>query len=141
MKDFTGLCSLNGKDMWTEWGGLLQQGAYEALMTPPGMKDYIENKSRLEHGTQVIATLPRVEERAFSLSIKIRGKDKADYLEKYRLFMQELQGGLLLLRVPALDATFRVLYDSCTKYGNYGLQAGLFSIKFREPNPTLRGDD
>lgn len=134
------LCYLNDKSLWGTWGGLLQRGAYEALMAPPGMKDYIENKSRQEHGTQVIAAHPRMEERSFSISVKIRGNSEADYLTKYTSFIQELQSGMLELRVPALHATYTVLYDGCTKYGNYGLKAGLFSLKFREPNPAKRSE-
>lgn len=133
-----GLCRINKKDMWNTWGGLLQRGAYEALMTPAGMKDYVENKSRQMNGTQVLVSNPRVEERNFSLSIMIRGKDRTQYLSRYQSFMDELQSGLLLLEVPALKTTYKVLYESCTKYGNHGAKAGMFSIKFREPNPKDR---
>lgn len=133
-----GLCSINGKDLWTVWGGLLQRGAYEVLMTPGGLKDFIENKSRLLDGTEVVVNNPKVEERSFSISIKIRGKDEEEYLLRYKSFINELQSGLLKLKIPALQTTFKVLYDGCTKYGNQGKKAGLFNIKFREPNPKDR---
>lgn len=136
--ELSGLCKINGKDLWNVWGGLLQRGAYEALMTPSGLKSFIENKSRLKDGTDVIVKEPKVEERTFSISIRIRGDSEAQYLSRYQSFINELQSGMLRLEVPALKTTYKLLYENCTKYGNCGKKAGLFNIKFREPNPKDR---
>ena len=39
---------------------------------PASMKDFIENKSRLEHGKQVIINNPKVDEREITLSFTTR---------------------------------------------------------------------
>ena len=41
---------INGRNIWSTWGAELMDGALEAILTPPPVKDYIENDSRLEHG-------------------------------------------------------------------------------------------
>lgn len=44
---------INGRNIWSTWGAELMDGALEAILTPPPVKDYIENDSRLEHGIQI----------------------------------------------------------------------------------------
>ena len=45
---------INGRNIWSTWGAELMDGALEAILTPPPVKDYIENDSRLEHGLSLI---------------------------------------------------------------------------------------
>jgi len=132
------LAYINGKDMWTTWGARLEKGAYEALLTPPALKPHIENSSRVTDGTQVMVHNPRVQERDVSLVITIRGKDENDYLTRYKSFVDELQNGWVRLKIPTLKTEYNLLYESCTKFGNYGLKYGKFSLRFREPNPKNR---
>ncbi|GEM_PF-3002094 len=72
------LCYINGFDMWDFCKGLLQRGAYEELLTPTKLKSFIENKSRLQHGTQVLVKDPKIEERTLNLSVMISGENKED---------------------------------------------------------------
>lgn len=113
-------------------------GAYEELLTPTKLKSFIENKSRLEHGTQVLVKDPKLEERTLTLSIMIHGKDEEEYLKNYQAFLQELYKGEIVMEIPKLKQTFYLLFDSCSKYGNYGKKAGKFQLKLREPNPDRR---
>lgn len=133
-----GLAKINGKDLWETWKARLERGAYEALLTPAALKPHVENTSRSMHGTQVLVTNPKLQERDVSLVITIRGKDQAEYLKNYQSFVDELQKGTIRLNVPALNRDFHLIYESCTKFGNYGLKFGKFSLRFREPDPSLR---
>ncbi|MCD8030049.1 MAG: hypothetical protein LUF85_04270 [Bacteroides sp.] len=135
---YSGRCKINTKDLWDAFGGILQRGAYEELLTPTRLKSFIENKSRLEHGTQVLIKDPKLEERTITLSIMIHGKDEEEYLKNYQAFLQELYKGEIVMEIPKLKQTFYLLFDSCSKYGNYGKKAGKFQLKLREPNPDRR---
>jgi hypothetical protein len=44
---------INDKDAYTTWGISMDTSSLSALMTPPPMKEFIENKSRLENGKRV----------------------------------------------------------------------------------------
>lgn len=135
-----GQAYINNKDIWTTWGVSLLSGAYEELLKPCSMKEYIENKSRLEHGTRLIANsaIAKVDERALSFSIFIEGNSVSDYLLKYESFLEELCKGLIVFKVPTLKRSFKLVYTDCSKYGNYGDTKGKFTLKFREPNPKDR---
>lgn len=147
---------INEIDIWT-WGARLEKGAYEALLTPVTLKPHVENKSRLINGTEVLVDNPKVEERTVSFVITMRllppkegedtggseaeraRKEKERFLNQYGLLVAELMKGEVVLRIPALNNTnFKLIYESCTKFGNYGLKAGKFSLRFREPNPADR---
>ncbi|MCD8080142.1 MAG: hypothetical protein LUF04_06945 [Bacteroides sp.] len=132
------LCYINEQDLWLLCKGLLQRGAYEELLTPTKLKSFIENKSRLEHGTQVLVKDPKVEERTLTLSVMIHGDSEEEYLTNYQRFIHELYKGEIKLFVPKIKQTFYLLFDSCTKYGNYGKKAGKFQLKLREPDPSKR---
>lgn len=133
-----GQCYINNQDMFKTWGASLVRGAYEAILTPAPLKAFIENKFRTEHGTRVIPNNPKIEERTVSISIFIEGKDETDYLQKYESFVQELYKGVIRMRISKLKKEFNFLYDGCTKYGDYGLMKGKFTLKLREPNPDNR---
>jgi len=133
-----GLAYINDQDIWTKWGARLQRGAYEALLTPAPLKGYVENKSRMINGTQVLVNNPRVEERSVTFTITIQGRTESEYLQRYHSFVEALQSGWIQLKIPALKLQFNLLYDSCTKFGNHGLRYGKFSLRLREPDPTNR---
>lgn len=52
------------------------------------MKEFIENKSRLEHGKRVIINNPKIDEREITLSFTIEGNSKSDYQAKKGLFLK-----------------------------------------------------
>lgn len=133
-----GVAYINDKDLWTTWGARLEKGAFEALLTPASPKARVENKSRLTDGTQVIVGSVKVEERDLSLVVTLRAATEEEYLQRYASFVNELQAGWIRLRIPKLHTEYNLLFEVCTKFGNYGLKAGKFSLKLREPNPKNR---
>ena len=60
-------------------------GFLDALGASAPMKEFIENKSRLEHGKRVIINNPKVDEREITLSFTIEGSSQSDYQSKKKL--------------------------------------------------------
>ena len=55
-------------------GGIrIGEGFLDVLGASSPMKEFIENKSRLEHGKRVIINNPKVDEREITLSFTIEG--------------------------------------------------------------------
>lgn len=81
---------INNKDSYDNWGISMDTSSLSALMTPPPNKEFIENKSRLEHGKRVIAATPKVDERSLTLTINLTAKNEDEFFEKYDSFCQEL---------------------------------------------------
>lgn len=131
---------LNGKHLYDTWGAQLEDGAPEALLTPPPMKEYITNECAAEHGTRY--TVPAGDvytaKREVQLSFFLEGSDFEEYITRYQSFTATLAGGELSLEVPSIDLTFRLLYISCGKYGHYGKCRAKITAKFVEPNCDYR---
>jgi hypothetical protein len=62
---------INGENAYTTWGVRMGDGFLDVLGASSPMKEFIENKSRLEHGKRVIINNPKVDEREITLSFKI----------------------------------------------------------------------
>lgn len=133
-----GKAYINGADMWDTWGAVLGKGAYESLLTPAPVKESISNKSRIEHGKQVIASNMRVDERDLTISVFVCGKTRLDFLLKYKAFVDQLQSGVIALKVTDLKTTYNLLYLSCSSYGDYGQNKAKLILKLNEPNPKNR---
>ena len=90
---------INGRNIWSTWGAELMDGALEAILTPPPVKDYIENDSRLEHGVQITSSpeICKMDSRELSLPFFITGNSQSDYLDKYSSFVSELVKGKIAL--------------------------------------------
>lgn len=133
---------INGRNIWSTWGAELMDGALEAILTPPPVKDYIENDSRLGHGIQITSSpeICKMDSRELTLPFFITGNSQSDYLDKYSSFVSELVKGKIALKIPALGKTYNLYYLSCGKYGSYGKCRGKFMVKLKEPNPGDRED-
>lgn len=135
-----GQAYINEKDIFVNYGATLIRGAYEALLTPAAAKSYISNESRMQHGVRMIANAEnaRTQSREFVINILIEGSDEVSYLRQYEAFINDVSAGLFELKVPRLGRIFKVVYSSCSKYGNYGLKKGIFALRLVEPNPKDR---
>jgi len=132
---------INEKDSLTEWGVKMGDGFLDALCAPSPMKDFIENKSRLEHGKRVITTNPKLDERDVTLSFTIQGVSKADYQSKKAAFQTELYKGILTLQVPNNNTdVYHLIYTgkSITYSQSLDMKFGKITAKFNEPNPANR---
>lgn len=124
-----------------EYGITLIRGWREALLTPTGIKSIVTNDNRLEHGVSVIASSQYIkkDKRDITLSFFLEGSDEMDYLQKYEEFLNKIAyNGQFCLKVPCLKKVFKLVYSSCSKYGDYGLKKSNFTLKLTEHNPNDR---
>lgn len=61
--------------------------ALSALMTPAPNKEFIENKSRMEHGKRVITADPKKDERDLTLQINLTALIKIHSLQGMTAFV------------------------------------------------------
>lgn len=124
-----------------EFGVTLTRGWREALLTPTPVKDYVSNDSRIEHGVNMIATpeCTKLNKRNVDIPLFLEGHSTEDYLEKLESFFEKIAySGEFCMKVPCLKRVFKFVYSQCSKFGDYGLKKGNFTLKLVEPNPKDR---
>lgn len=132
---------VNRKDAFTTWGIRMGEGFLDALGSSVPMKEFIVNKSRLEHGKRVITTTPKVDERELTLSFTIEGVTASDYQEKKKAFFEELYKGVIDIQVPLVSSEiYHLIYlgKNITYAQSLDRTFGKVSAKFSEPNPDNR---
>lgn len=131
--------TINGKNIWQEWGAELADGALEQLLSPPPAKEYISCESRSEDGVRIVVEKAGIQfdTREVSLTVLITGKTQDDYLRKYMSFVEELKKGKLAVGIPWLGKVYTLYYLSVSKYGSFGCNRGKFTVKLREGNPAV----
>lgn len=135
----TGELFINGIDAYEEYGVSMQSSGLSALMTPPPLKEIIENKSRQEHGKRVVISDTKIDERELSLPIHITARSKEDFLEKYGKFCDVLTKGTLELKTSYQpNIVYRTIYQSCSQFSEYRLGLAKFTLRLNEPNPNNR---
>lgn len=131
---------INNVDAYTEYGMSMTSGALSALMTPAPNKQYIENKSREEHGKRVIINA-KVEERDLSLPFHIVAKSKDDFMEKYSKLCSLLASGKIDIKTKyEPNKVYRTNYISCSQFSEYRFGIAKFILKLNEPNPMNRNE-
>lgn len=130
---------INSQDAWGQWKVAMGNGFIENLLTPAGIKDFIENESRLENGKRVITTNPKVASRDVTLTFNIHGDSTTEYLSNYAAFVAILQAGVVKIRVSAINKTFNLIYKKSSSFniGRARMDSSL-AVKFEEPDPTNR---
>lgn len=128
---------INGKNALSEFGIRMGDDFLNTLLTPVSMKDFIENKSRLEHGKQVLYHNPRVDERDLTLTFYLEGDSPEDHMSKYKAFLEELLKGQVVISVPVLGETYKLTYQKAASFGlNTTRTFSKIAVKFNEPNPN-----
>lgn len=137
-----GECKINNKDVYTEWGMFLEQNSFTALLTPAPVKGYVQNKSALSHGKQVLCdsgTAPKVDERDVQLVFGIKAKNLDEFMTRYGKFVEELQKGKLDITTKYQPTVvYHMLYVSCQQFKQFNGKLGKFVLKLNEPNPMNR---
>lgn len=133
---------INDENAYTTWGVRMGEGFLDAIGASAPMKDFIENKSRLEHGKRVIINNPKVDEREITLSFTIEGNSQSDYQAKKKAFFDELYKGKVDIQVSANSSEiYHLVYlgKSITYAQSLDRTFGKISAKFNEPNPSPEG--
>lgn len=132
---------INGRDAFQVWGVRMGDNFLNSLGASVPMKEFIENKSRLEHGKRIIATTPKLDEREITLAFTIEGNSQSDYQTKKIAFFEELYKGVIDIQIPAINNDiYHLIYlgKSITYAQSLDRTFGKCSMKFCEPNPSLR---
>ena len=153
METLEGLVTINGIDIWKEYGAFLteeKRGGREnltAIMTPAKAKSHVGVNIRERDGSRYSARLDvKSEERDITLHFAQFAPTVAEWFERYRTFITMLkQGkdGWLTIRFRQLDLAMRVFYVSSTAYKplsclwKEGIQASRFKVTFKEPEPSF----
>ena len=133
--------SINNKNAYTTWGVRMGDKFLDTIGASSPMKEFIENKSRLEHGKRVIVNNPKLDERDITLSFTIEGNSQSDYQAKKKAFFDELYKGTVDIQVPANSSEiYHLIYlgKSITYAQSLDRTFGKISMKFNEPNPANR---
>lgn len=130
---------INGKDAYSTWGISMDDTSLSALMTPASNKDFIENKSRLEHGKRVLVSNPKLEERSLTLQINLTALNEEQFFARYNSFCEELATGILNIKTKYQpNVMYRTIYLSCSQFSQFMRGIGKFVLKLNEPNPKDR---
>lgn len=97
---------INTQDAYTTWGVRMGEGFLDVLGASSPMKEFIENKSRLEHGKRVIINNPKVDEREITLSFTIEGNSQSDYQSKKKLSSMSFIKARLIFKSRLIVARF-----------------------------------
>lgn len=132
---------INGVDAYERYGISLEPSGVSELMTPPSMKEVIENKSRLQHGVRTLNVNPRIEAREITVPMHINARDTDSFLKKYALFCDEVLsiGQMVISTRYQQGVYYKFIYVSCSQFSEFMLSYAAFSLKMREPDPTDRG--
>lgn len=130
---------INNKDAWLNWNVRLIEDSFQNLLLSANPKKYVENKNRSEHGTRLIVSDPRIDERNVQLMFGITCNTIEEYLEKYESFINELNNGWIELKVIPLKKVYNLVEPEFLNLGTgVGIRSGKLSVRFREPNPDNR---
>lgn len=130
---------INGKDSYTTWGISMDTSSLSSLMTPPPMKEFIENKSRLEHGKRVVTSNPKIDERSLTLTFNLTAKSEEQFFARYNSFCEELATGVLHIKSKYQpNVVYKTIYISCNQFTQFMRGIAKFSLKLVETNPKDR---
>ena len=124
---------INGREALKEWGVRMGDNFLDVLGAPVPLKEFIENKSRLEHGKQVLMDNPKLDERELTLVFTVEAKKTAFYEELYK--------GKIDIQIPENNSDiYHLLYlgKSVSYAQSLDRTFGKISAKFCEYNPSNR---
>lgn len=130
---------INGKNARTQWGVLTTTNTLSALLAPPAMKDNVTNTSRLEHGTRVDTSNPKVAQRELNLEIQMIADTEEQFYARHQSLCEELQKGAIDMYLSDRPTVvYHFVYNSCSQYTQFRRGIATLSLKLTEPNPKDR---
>lgn len=130
---------INGKNAKTEWGVLTTGNTLSALLAFPPMKENPSFTSRLEHGSRIDASDPKVAQRDLNLEIQMTADSPQQFYLRRASFEAELQKGAFTLSVSDKpNVIYHLIYNSCPQYTQFCRGIATLALKCTEPNPTDR---
>lgn len=153
MEALEGLVTINGTDIWKEFGAFLteeKKGGREnlnAILKASKVKAHVGVDIREHDGTKYSSKLDvRNQERDITLHFAIFAPTIEGWIDRYSKFLtliKQGKDGWLTMHLPSLGLTMRLFYvdntdfKSLTYLWKEGVQAGRFKVTFREPEPSF----
>jgi hypothetical protein len=153
MEALEGLVTINGTDIWKEFGAFLteeKKGGREnlnAILKASKVKAHVGVDIREHDGTKYSPKLDvRNQERDITLHFAIFAPTIEGWIDRYSKFLtliKQGKDGWLTMHLPSLGLTMRLFYvdntdfKSLTYLWKEGVQAGRFKVTFREPEPSF----
>ena len=130
---------INGKDAKEEWGVLTTQNTLNALLAPNTMKDRPTFISRLEHGSRIDNSNPKVAQRDLNLEIQMTAASVEEFYLRHDAFCSELEKGVFdLSTTDRPDIVYHLDYNSCPQYTQFCRGIATLALKCTESNPKDR---
>ena len=130
---------INGWNAKEKWGVLTTGNTLSALLAPNSMKDRPAFNSRLEHGSRIDNSDPKVAQRSLNLEIQMTAQSPEQFYERHSAFCEELEKGAFdLSTTDRSNVVYHLLYDSCPQYTQFCRGIATLSLKCTEPNPKDR---
>ena len=135
--DLTGYLTINGTDVWTEYGAFLgetEEGGHvnmDALLRMPKAKDITTVDFRERNGVELPQN-PNVKLSSIerTLQLWLRGSSASDRLDKYQRMMTLIRTYNMVYQDMPADPEWYESYEGDRFYV-------LFSVKFMEPQPSI----
>lgn len=130
---------INGKNAKEEWGVLTTPNTLSALLAPAPMKENPKFTSRLEHGSRIDISDPKVAERELNLEIQMTATSPAQFYSRHAAFCLELEkGAFTLSTTDRPSVVYHLIYGSCPQYTQFCRGIATLNLKCTEPNPKDR---
>ncbi len=130
-------CTINSYDALSKWGVILEKDSLATLMTPPPLKEVLENDIPTDDGV-ILYDNAKVDKRRITITFILVAKTQSEALTKFNQFQAELFAGRFTLKVPSINMKFRLLYQSCATYRPWFDGVSKLVLNVVEPDPTNR---
>jgi len=127
---------INGKDIWLTYNARLIHDSFTNLLIPANRKDFVQNEARNQPGKQIFVSNPQPHAKDVQLTFLVMGKDRLEFLQKYKQLVNEIEKGLIELKVIPIQTIYKLTMDSPMSLDVFGNDnSGILVVKFNEPNP------
>ena len=134
--------TINGKDARSEWGVVTTGNTLSALLAPAPMKENPAFTSRLEDGSRIDTSDPRVAQRELNLEIQMTAATPGQFYSRHESFCRELEkGAFTLSTTDRPEVVYHLIYNSCSQYTQFCRGIATLALKCTEPNPKDRTAD
>lgn len=130
---------INGKDIWLTFNARLIHDSFTNLLLPANRKEYTQNEARHQPGKQIFVSDPQPYDKDVQLTFLVKCADRLEFLQKYKQLVDEIEMGLIELKVIPIQTIYKLTMDSPMSLDVFGNDnSGLLVVKFNEPNPEDR---
>lgn len=133
---------INGESAFQTYGVRPHESFFDELQAPRAKKEFVTNKSRMEHGIRVTLYNGKFESRDVTLNVTISGHTQEEFRENKRAFFELLESdNLIEIQLAGVDneSVYKLYYKSGANYKSD--PDGTFcsvALKMCEPNPGDR---